>query len=112
MSFHADILGEQINRDVEPDSPQAMDKSKETYVIKKKPEPIENKDMDIASLENFLESAVEPTGIIENSPWTMAMDKYLKSEETVDLDSILGNVLSDQNLKKNHEPQAFISSGK
>ena len=96
MGFHADILGEQINRDVEPDSPQAMEKSKEISVIKEKPEQIENKDMDIACIENSMESAVDSTGIIENSPWTMAMDKYLKSDETVDLDSILGNVLSDQ----------------
>ena len=92
MSFHAEILGDQINGVLEPVLPQSMEKSKEISVIKKKPKSIENKEMDIASLESSMESAVEPTGIIENSPWTMAMDQYLKSNETVDVDSILGNV--------------------
>ena len=96
MKFHTEILGDHIDRVVEPVLPQLMEKSKEISVIKKKPESIENIEMDIESVENSMESVLEPTGIIENSPWTMAMDKYLTNNETVDLDSILGNVLIDQ----------------
>ena len=96
MSFHAEILGDQISKGLEPVSPQAREKLKEISVIKKNSESRGNKERDIGSLESPIESAVEPTGIIDNSPWTMAMDKYLRTNETVDLDSILENVLNDR----------------
>ena len=128
MSYHADILGQHfmpaaqgrqgdqyqhldVGREDEqynlPNVRKHHIASKEIPIIKK--ENITLKKEDALLLANDAGSGdldeiiLEANDLLENSPWALAMDRYLAKDLNIDLDILLDEALLENSVKKEKE---------
>jgi hypothetical protein len=123
MNFHADILGQRIFQAVPELEPiplvnqehrehvQTSDindcvnvdivkqETQEKSVIKRDDGSKDKESKDV----NLDEISLEADNVIENTPWSMAMDKYLGKDLDIDLDLLLEDALLENTIKQEEE---------
>jgi hypothetical protein len=75
-------------------------KKEDECLKKKESKPLVKKD---PSVDNLDEIILEADSVLENTPWSMAMDKYLDKDLDIDLDVLLEDALLENNLKMEEE---------
>ena len=75
-------------------------KREDEFSKKKEIKPIVKKDPSVDNLDGII---LEADSVLENTPWSMAMDKYLDKDLDIDLDLLLEDALLENTLKMEEE---------